>query len=426
MRIAIVTWSNRRVGGTEAYLEGIVAELLNKDHQVAFWHEVDAPANKERIEIASEVPVWCAADIGPEQSLTALREWQPDIIYSHSLLKPGLEAAALKIAPGVFFAHAYYGTCISGHKTFKTPVVTPCQRKFGWQCVMHYYPHRCGGLSPVSMLQEYRRQSKRFELLSVYKAIVTHSTHMRDEYIKHGFDPKHVRNLSYYAHQGDEKFELNGNGDHRDSPLPNIKISGSENLTFNSMPAYWRLLFLGRMDFLKGGRLFIDALPKVSEALGMPLRVTFAGDGPDRAAWERKASRVQRLNPSVSIDFAGWVNSAQRDALWSECDLLVLPSVWPEPFGLVGPEAGLHGVPIAAFGVGGITDWLSDGVNGHLARGNPPTAAGLVDAIVKCLRDPATHARLRHGATAMAQRFNMETHLSNLMSVFEEVCSQAA
>ena len=51
-------------------------------------------------------------------------------------------------------------------------------------------------------------------------------------------------------------------------------------------------------------------------------------------------------------------------------DLLVVPSVWPEPFGSVGPAAAQHGIPAAAFAVGGIPQWLHEGVNGHLADGN--------------------------------------------------------
>src|SRR2546423_8225430 len=39
------------------------------------------------------------------------------------------------VAPAVFFAHAYYGTCISGAKTFKRPTVTPCDRRFGPKCL---------------------------------------------------------------------------------------------------------------------------------------------------------------------------------------------------------------------------------------------------------------------------------------------------
>ena len=127
----------------------------------------------------------------------------------------------------------------------------------------------------------------------------------------------------------------------------------------------------------------------------------------------------------MRIKFTGWVSGSKRESLWNDCDLLVVPSVWPEPFGLVGPEAGLHGVPIAAFAVGGITDWLSSGVNGYLADGDPPTASGLAEAIIKCCCDPEIHAHLRRGAEAMAHRFNMKNHLTRLLDVFEKVLEPA-
>jgi hypothetical protein len=186
MRIAIAYWTRRKVGGTEAYLESIIAELVNAGHQVAFFHEVDKPKTNEAINLPEGVPTWCVVELGVKGALTALRRWSPDVIYTHSLNSLKLEAATLKIAPAVFFAHAYYGTCISGHKTFRLPKPsTPCQRRLGWQCMVNYYPHRCGGLSPITMVREYRRQLKRLEQLKLYSAIVTHSSYMRDEYIKH-------------------------------------------------------------------------------------------------------------------------------------------------------------------------------------------------------------------------------------------------
>jgi glycosyltransferase involved in cell wall biosynthesis len=103
--------------------------------------------------------------------------------------------------------------------------------------------------------------------------------------------------------------------------------------------------------------------------------------------------------------------------LFGEADLLVVPSIWPEPFGQVGPEAGLHGVPVAAFAVGGTPSWLTDGVNGRLAPGDPPTAEGLAAAIVACLADSAAHLRLRDGAARLAGRFTWASHFAPLMDV---------
>lgn len=428
MRIAIVNWSRRKVGGVETYLNSVIPELRRSGHQLAFLHEFDKPTNRERIALPDDVPSWCVADLGAHAALAALRAWQPDLIYAHGLLSPKLEAAIIRVAPSVFFAHNYYGTCISGAKTFKRPVVTPCNRRFGAECLVQYYPHRCGGLSPLTMLRLYRRQTKRLALLSDYKAIITHSEHMRDEYIRHGIEPERIYDLLYYvSHRQQDTLAVEG------QPQFNPHLGEMEDRTaagkltrIKGVRPEWRLLFLGRMDFLKGGAIFLDALPQISAALGRPLRVTFGGDGPERRTWERKAKRLQARHPAVRIEFTGWLVGSHLDSLLDHSDLLVLPSLWPEPFGLVGPEAGLRGVPVAAFAVGGIPNWLIDGFNGHVASGTPPTSAGLAEAVIKCLRDPATHACLGRGATEIAQRFSMERHLSALQTVLENVMAQKA
>jgi glycosyltransferase involved in cell wall biosynthesis len=64
---------------------------------------------------------------------------------------------------------------------------------------------------------------------------------------------------------------------------------------------------------------------------------------------------------------------------------------------------------------------LIDGVNGHLAPGNPPRAAGLAEAIRKCLTDPDHFQRLRTGAVEMASRFKIEAHLNMLEETFEKL-----
>ena len=273
------------------------------------------------------------------------------------------------------------------------------------------------------MLTEYRRQSIRLELLSSYRAIVTHSDHMRSEYVKHGLAPDRVYKLSYSAYN-------TGNGSY---PLDEFQLpktlpqeiqassAAASSLTTTRNTPHWRLLFLGRMDFLKGGGIFIDALQEVMRSLDRPLRVILAGEGPDRRVWERKAKQVQAHNRDLSMEFVGWLNGHQLESLWADCDLLVVPSLWPEPFGRVGIEAGLYGVPVAAFAVGGIPEWLTDGVNGYLASGDPPIAAGLAEGIIKCLRDPTIYARLRRGARERARQFGLGSHLISLVKVFEGV-----
>lgn len=404
MRIAVANWSRREVGGAERYLSRVIPALGALGHEIAFFHEFDAPADRDPLPLPPGAPDWCVAEMGREGALTALREWEPDLVYTHLVQDPELEAALVEMAPTVLFAHGYSGTCISGSKSFKRPRMKPCGRRFGWECMLHYYPRRCGGMSPLTMLRDYRDQSKRRDLLSEYRAIVTNSDHMQSEYARYVADPSRVHSVPLPVGDGG---------------APQAGVADPSPRGVRGEP--WNLLFLGRMTSLKGGPVLLDALPLAAEALGRPLRLTLAGDGPDLEGWREQGALIASRREDVSVEFVGWMDDAGLEALWSETDLLVVPSLWPEPFGLVGPEAGLRGVPAAAFAVGGIPDWLVEGVSGHLAPADPPTAEGLAGAIVRCLRDPREHALLRRGAREVAQRFGREEHLSALLRIFENV-----
>lgn len=423
MRIAVINWSRRRVGGVETYLNTIIPELSRAGHEIGFWSEVDEPTERGQIGLPDETSAWCVAAMGRERALAALRDWQPDVIYTHKLSDPELEREVLNLAPSVFFAHDYNGTCISGDKTFKFPTVQPCSRRFGWQCLMHYFPRRCGGLSPITMFKLYGLQSMRLENLRRYDAIVTHSDHMLSELINHGLSPQRAYNFPYYVQAANPREMLS----HRSAQSDDASLISKTTAAEKVIPEEperdcWHLLFSGRMEYLKGGHVFIDALPEVAAALNKPLRVTFAGDGRERQTWEKRAARLR--NQKLDFEFIGWVDRRRIEELLAACDLLVVPSLWPEPFGLVGPEAGLFGVPVAAFDVGGIPDWLANGVNGYLASGVPPTSSGLAQAIIKCLSDPLHHTRLRRGAFEAAQQFNIKNHLAALLEVFTNVTSR--
>ena len=93
---------------------------------------------------------------------------------------------------------------------------------------------------------------------------------------------------------------------------------------------------------------------------------------------------------------------------------------------MVGVQAALEGLPAAAFTVGGIPAWLADGVNGHLAPGDPPTAEGLAQAIIKCLGDSEHYLNLCSGAAKMAGRFTVQEHIAELVRRLESAAHGAA
>jgi glycosyltransferase involved in cell wall biosynthesis len=429
MRIAVVYSYRRKIGGIETYLDTVITELVNAGHSLSYWFEIGDDSGLEQISLPKGVPAWCVEEIGAKCALELLREWKPDLIYSHGLLDPRLEHEVLEIGPAVIFVHGYYGTCISGNKAFKRPVVTPCDKRFGWRCLLNYHPRGCGGWNPLTMMTDYSIQSTRLKALRKYRAIITGSEHMRAEFIRNGLGPEKIFNVALPVPLRDLE---NGMALHGLSPEIDLDCSTvdskkpvgftneSKAPEIATTAHHWRLLFVGRMVRLKGGGVFLDALPKVRASTGKALRVIFAGDGPERGRWERKAKRLSAQDDNLEIEFLGWQRGEHLEAILLDSDLLVVPSVWPEPFGLVGPEAGLRGVPAVAFRVGGITTWLTDGMNGYTAPADPPTAAGLAEAIIKCLHNPTVYLQLRRGAVTSARRFNASTHVASLQAVFEK------
>jgi glycosyltransferase involved in cell wall biosynthesis len=267
------------------------------------------------------------------------------------------------------------------------------------------------------MAREYGRQSRRLDLLQRYHRIFTPSNHMREEYLRHGFtaDQLAVVELAVDSH---EMLDVDAITDGEEADAPTRSARG------------WvgplRLLFLGRMDRMKGGRLLLDALPKLAKR-DRPLRLVLAGDGPERRQWEHEARRLVARAPRgrIEVVFEGWVDAARRAELLSDSDLLMIPSLWPEPFGLVGREAGLHGVPSIAFAVGGIPDWLVDDVNGCLASGDPPSVDGLVAATNRAVRDPATYRRLSRGAARYSRAFDARHGVGVVAAELEKVARGA-
>jgi glycosyltransferase involved in cell wall biosynthesis len=397
MRVLICNWTRRKVGGIEDYLTSVMPGLRQIGHELAFGSATDIPVEREAIDFPEGTLDWCVDRLGEAAVLRKAKEWDPELIYAHGPLEPTFEEGLLDIAPAVYFAHNYFGTCISGYKAHRLPTSRPCNRTLAWPCLVNYFPRRCGGLNPVVMFKLYGQEQERMSRLRKYSAIVTHSEHMKMEYIRHGFDPSRL--FSFVSAR-------------QDAP-----IVTPEQLTEVRPERARRVLFLGRMETLKGGEALIESAPLVQRLLGVAVQFVLAGDGPDKARWQRLSSQIAAANPLLSFSFPGWLNNVQISQELKLADVLAVPSLWPEPFGRVGVEAGQYGVPAAAFAVGGIPEWLKDGVNGFLAPGDPPTVGGLATAISRCL-DQETAPRLRAGARQLAGRFSTSLHIEHLLNVF--------
>ena len=111
-----------------------------------------------------------------------------------------------------------------------------------------------------------------------------------------------------------------------------------------------RILFLGQLIRGKGADLMLKVLSK----LQIPFSCTIAGEGNDRPMLEKL---TLEYNLQGKVRFTGFVSTPEK--LWKDCDLFFFPIRWQEPFGLVGLEAMAHGVPVAAFDLGGVREYLN-------------------------------------------------------------------
>ena len=393
MRILLANEARSGAGGVETYLAATADGLRARGHEVALlFANSAADAGPTTIAAADS---WSVADAGLAASVDAARQWRPDVCFAHNMRDLTIDQALLEAGPVVKMMHGYFGTCVSGQKAFLSPSPVTCDRVCGPVCLAYYGPRRCGRLRPLEVMTNYRWAARQRALFPRYHSVVVASRHMRDEYVAHGVDAGRVHTIPLFAvRPGSDRGQT---GVRHSDP-------GQDVLD---------VLFLGRMTDLKGPSLLLDAVTRAAGSLGRRVSLVMAGEGPLKAALRAKAAQ----SAGVEARFPGWVDAAARSELLARVRMLAVPSVWPEPFGLVGLEAAVCGVPSVAFDVGGIGEWLTDAVNGRLIP--PADTPAMADAIATLLRDPAQRTRLADGARAAAARFSPDAHLSQLEAVLD-------
>ena len=159
-------------------------------------------------------------------------------------------------------------------------------------------------------------------------------------------------------------------------------------------PSGQRVLFVGRLDAVKGVPLLLDAFAAV-RADRPGARLTVVGDGPARKSLEAQAAR---LGIEDATTFTGYRAQGEVAALLEEADMLVLPS-FAEGVPVVLMEAMASRIPVIASQVAGVPELVEDGVSGFVV---PPGDAGTLAArLGTLLDDPGLCARM--GAAGRAK-----------------------
>src|SRR5439155_17946055 len=117
-----------------------------------------------------------------------------------------------------------------------------------------------------------------------------------------------------------------------------------------------RALSVGVMQYHKGFQDLILAVKEVS-ADGWRLDVTMVGDGP---YCSKLLKLAERLGLSDRIKFVGRVSSDELRGLYDWCDVVVVPTITPEPFGRVAVGAMSRGRPFIGTAAGGLSEIIDD------------------------------------------------------------------
>jgi len=139
-------------------------------------------------------------------------------------------------------------------------------------------------------------------------------------------------------------------------------------------------LYVGRLETEKGVEFLLEATKQVCLKL-KKFKLFIVGDGPSRESLQLLSKNLRIEN---YVEFLGTVSNATLACLYRSSAVVVVPSIWAEPFGRVVAEAVMYNRPVVASNVGAIPEIL-DQKNGFLVPPRNPEA--LADAIVSAITE---------------------------------------
>ncbi len=179
------------------------------------------------------------------------------------------------------------------------------------------------------------------------------------------------------------------------------------------------VLFVGRIQPLKGVEIAVAAIAELEGAAGGPDPRLIVTGGPSGPAGESELRRLHRqveeLGIGHRVTFLPPQPHRTLPRLYQAADVLVMPSR-SESFGLVAAEAQACGLPVVAAAVGGLPSVIADGVSGILMDGHDADA--YAKALWSILSDPTEAARLSEGALRFSERFSWPATANRLLELY--------
>jgi glycosyltransferase involved in cell wall biosynthesis len=320
------------------------------------------------------------------QAIARLLDEQPvDLVHLHSYFKRLTPAILPELRrrniPVVQTLHEYRAVCAISTLYRDNKVCTECKdRRY-----RNVIRHRCAGGSLVRSVWNYA-EMQASDWLGHKRDIaryITVSDYQRDMLIAMGMDADKLVTV------------------HHPVDLPAHPVNAAR-------PG--GVLFFGRLETAKGADLLLDIAARLPTE-----RLVIAGDGSRREDLVQQARQRQLAN----VDFTGVLRGDALEAAIAQASCVIVPSLWPEAFGLTCVEALAHATPVVASAIGGMLDTVRDGVDGFLVP--PGDVAALVDRVQRLTADPALARRMGEaGRERMGNAFSADIFYRRIMQVYDE------
>jgi glycosyltransferase involved in cell wall biosynthesis len=173
----------------------------------------------------------------------------------------------------------------------------------------------------------------------------------------------------------------------------------------------YSLLFTGRLRLEKGVFVILKALDLLlHQARGAcSVHLNICGSG-DKVYIDELQSFLRERNLAEVVTFHGWLPQQELVAFYDSSDIMLVPSLWQEPFGLVVAEAMARGLPVIASDMGGPAEIITHDADGILV--SPGDEQALSEAIKQLLVNPQKRRQLSQAARAtVEERFTIEENV---------------
>jgi glycosyltransferase involved in cell wall biosynthesis len=399
LRVLVVCGRWDLVGGSERYAGEVVRELIARGHQVRVACTGGEQDGADEVRICSGLS--SSKPSRAERSELAAACAGRDVTLVLAWINLAALAELLQGPPLVRFVQDHTLFCPGLNKLLGDG--SPCESPLGMVCIERYWlkggcsGQKIDGLPALLRpLRSLRRALAEIELVGRCKRVLVASDYMRAELVRSGLDPNNITVLPYFTRSA--------------TPALAAESLDPASAKIWQVPGTFKLFVPARLVLPDKG---IDYLLTALGQTETNVNLVIAGSGPAEAWLQQKA---QDEGLASRVHFTGWCKPAQVEALYAACDGVAFPSVWNEPFGLVGIEAMAHGKPVVAFDVGGVRQWLVPEETGLLVPRRETLA--LAKAIDRLAQDSLLCARLGDAGQSRArEEFSSDKHMSALEQV---------